>query len=63
MTSPAVGVATARLVEVLSLPFRDRYFASLSLIGRRAAAMGLSKTTAGARFSLKFTDVVFTFCC
>lgn len=48
MTSPAVGVAIARLVEVPSLPFRDRYFASLSLIGRRAAAMGLSKTTAGA---------------
>lgn len=48
VTSPAVGVAIARLVEVPSLPFRERYFASFSLIGRRAAAMGLSKTTAGA---------------
>jgi hypothetical protein len=48
VTSRAVGVAIARLVEVPSLPFRDRCFASLSLIGRRAAAMGLSKTTADA---------------
>jgi hypothetical protein len=47
VTSPAVGVAMARLVEVPSHPFRDRYF-TFSLIGRRAAAMGLSKTTAGA---------------